>query len=136
MMKGKKRFVLTTMFLVNIIMLAVTVFPHHHHSEGVICTKQDLPDEEQCPIHHHPEDDSCCSFDCMTRFHSPTPPSHTNSKPDYVFVTTLFTDFIIEHLLQPLEKRMKDDYVFRDSLHGADFSCVTGLRAPPLTVLA
>ncbi len=90
-------------------MLVAAVIPHHHHPNGMICMKQDLPVEQQCPTHHHhPGNDSCCSSECMTRFYSPTPSVHTDSGPDYVFIATLFTDVIIEHLLRPQEKRIKE----------------------------
>lgn len=107
-MKGKKRIIVTLLFFINIIMLVAAVIPHHHHPNGMICMKQDLPVEQQCPTHHHhPGNDSCCSSECMTRFYSPTPSIHTDSGPDYVFIATLFTDVIIEHLLRPQEKRIK-----------------------------
>ena len=90
-MKGKKRIIVTLLFFINIIMLVAAVIPHHHHPNGMICMKQDLPVEQQCPTHHHhPGNDSCCSSECMTRFYSPTPSIHTDSGPDYVFIATLF----------------------------------------------
>ncbi len=71
-MKGKKRIIVTLLFFINIIMLVAAVIPHHHHPNGMICMKQDLPVEQQCPTHHHhPGNDSCCSSECMTRFYSP-----------------------------------------------------------------
>lgn len=183
-MKGKKGFIVTLLFFINIVMLVAAVFPHHHHNNGVICMKQDLPVQQQCanrnlpvqqqcpdrnstaeqqcpnqdnpcgqpcnhPNHqpcnhhssnhfpfHHPENDSCCSSECLTRFHSPIPSVQTDNGPDYVFIATLFTDVIIEHLLRPQEKRVKNYYIFRDSLHGTDTPRATSLRAPPYTVFA
>lgn len=161
-MKGKKGFIVTLLFFINIIMLVAAVFPHHHHNNGAICMKQDLPVEQQCPNQdnpcsqpcnhpdhqpcnhhssnhypfHHPENDSCCSSECLTRFHSPIPSVQTDNGPDYVFIATLFTDVIIEHLLRPQEKRVKNYYIFRDSLHGTDTPRATSLRAPPYTVFA
>lgn len=137
-MKGRKRIIVTLLFFINIIMLMAAVIPHHHHSDGMICMKQDLPVEQQCPMHHHhhPENDSCCSNECLTRFQSPVPSVHTDSDPDYVFIATLFTDVIIEHLLRPLERRVKNYYVYRDSLHGTDIPRATSLRAPPYSVFA
>ncbi|WP_303011213.1 DUF6769 family protein [uncultured Bacteroides sp.] len=136
-MKENKRTIVTLLFFINIIMLIVSVVPHHHHPNGMICLKQDLPVEQQCPKpNHHPGSDSCCSSECMTRFHSPTPSFHTDSGPDYILIATLFTDGIIEHLLKPQEKRVKNYYVYRDSLHGTDISRDAFLRAPPYSVFA
>lgn len=162
-MKGKKGFIVTLLFFINIVMLVAAVFPHHHHYNGVICMKQDLPVEQQCsnqnsaaeqqcpnqdnscnrPCNHsnhspfhHPENDSCCGSECLTRFHSPIPSVQTDNGPDYVFIATLFTDVIIEHLLRPQEKRVKNYYIFRDSLHGTDTPRATSLRAPPYSVFA
>ncbi len=136
-MKGKKRMIVILLFFINIIMLVAAVIPHHHHSNGMICMKQDLPVEQQCPMHHHPGNDSCCSSECQTRFYSPIPSSiHTDSRPDYVFIATLFTDVIIEHLLRPQEKQIKNYYAYRDSLHGTDTPRTTSLRSPPYSVFA
>ena len=127
-MKGKKRIIVTLLFFINIIMLVAAVIPHHHHPNGMICMKQDLPVEQQCPKHHHhPESDACCNSECLTRFQSSIPSIHSYSSPDYVFIATLFTDVIIEHLLRPQEKRVKNYYVFRDSLHSTDFYRATSL---------
>ena len=131
------RIIVTLLFFINIIMLVAAVIPHHHHPNGMICMKQDLPVEQQCPKHHHhPESDACCNSECLTRFQSSIPSIHSYSSPDYVFIATLFTDVIIEHLLRPQEKRVKNYYVFRDSLHGTDFYRATSLRAPPYSVFA
>lgn len=136
-MKGKKRFIVTMLFIINIIMLVAAVIPHHHHPNGMICMKQDQPVEQQCPNHHHhPASDSCCSSECMTRFHSPIPSVHTDSGPNYVFIATLFTDVIIEHLLRPQERRVKNYYIYRESLHGTKIPRTSSLRAPPSSVFA
>ena len=142
-MKGKKRIIVTLLFFINIIMLVAAVIPHHHHPDGMICMKQDLPVEQQCPMHNHhhhqnhqPGSDSCCNSECLTRFQSLIPSIHTDSGPDYVFIATLFTDVIIEHLLRPQERRVKNYYVYRDSLHGTDTPRATSLRAPPYSVFA
>lgn len=72
----------------------------------------------------------------MTRFHSPIPSVHTDSGPNYVFVATLFTDTIIEHLLRPQERRVKNYYIYREFLHGTKIPRTSSLRAPPYSVFA
>ena len=111
-MKGKKRFIVTMLFIINIIMLVAAVIPHHHHPNGMICMKQDQPVEQQCPS------------------------VHTDSGPNYVFIATLFTDVIIEHLLRPQERRVKNYYIYRESLHGTKIPRTSSLRAPPYSVFA
>ena len=136
-MKGKKRLIVTMLFFINIIMLVAAVIPHHHHPDGMICMKHDIPVEHKCPAHnHHQGTDSCCDNECMTRFQSPIPSVQTHSGPDYVFIATLFTDVIIEQLLRPQEKRIKNFYVYRDSLNGTNIPRTFSLRAPPYAVFA
>lgn len=136
-MKKNKRNIVLFLFFINIIMLIVPVIPHHHHPNGMICMKHDLPVEQQCRTHHHhPGSDSCCDSECMTRFESSTPVLQTDSGPDYVFIATLFTDQIIESILRPQEKRINNEFVYRESLHGTNISRALGLRAPPCSIFA
>lgn len=135
-MKRKNRIIAVFLLFINIIMLVAAVFPHHHHANGVICMKQDFSIEQAGPIHHHhPAQHECCSNECLTRFYSPAPTVHMNSGPDYVLITTLFTDMIIEQLLRPLERRVKNYYVYRDTLYGTDIVRTNSLRAPPMLFL-
>lgn len=155
-MRRKKSAIVTLLFVINMVMLVAAVFPHHHHPNGMICMKQDTateqqecPTEQDCPTEqqgcpscehhrhqHHPKNDACCNSECITQFHSPTPSVQTDSKPDYGIITTLFTDGIIEHLLKPQERRVKNYYVYRDSLQDADTVRTVSLRAPPYAVFA
>lgn len=132
-MKGKRKVIVTWLLFINIIMLIAAVFPHHHHYDGIICIKQDQPIEQQCPIHHHhsSENHTCCDDECMTNFQSPAPSVQTHNGPDYIIIATLFTCDIIEHLLRPLEKRVKNYCIYRDSLHGTETPHTFSLRAPP-----
>lgn len=131
----KKRYIVYVLFVISIIMLTVPLIPHHHHADGLICMKQDTTQEAQCPtpVHHHENDDPCCNDKCPTRFSSPVPSMPTDFGPQHVFITTLFTDFIIESLLRPQERRLADEHVYRESLHGTNITRVFSLRAPPCT---
>ena len=127
-----KRYIVYFLFLVSMIMLAVPAIPHHHHANGIICMKNDVTPDVQCPAHHHHSgDDPCCSDGCLTRFDSPTPSAQADNGPQYVFIAILFTDFIIENLFKPQEQRIKNYYAYRESLYGTDISRTSGLRAPP-----
>ncbi len=113
-------------------MLVVPAIPHHHHANGVICMKNDIPTDTPCPTHHHHSgSDTCCNDGCLTKFDSPTPSIEMDGSPHYVFVATLFTDLIIENLFKPQERRIKDYYAYRETLHSTVISRASGLRAPP-----
>lgn len=80
-----KRYIVSFLLFISMIMLVVPVIPHHHHADGVICMKNDLTPEPQCPKHHHPGNDSCCNDGCMTRLNSPTPSVQADNNPHYLF---------------------------------------------------
>ena len=130
-----KRYIVSFLLFISMIMLVVPVIPHHNHADGVICMKNDLTPEPQCPKHHHPGNDSCCNDGCMTRLNSPTPSVQADNNPHYLFTAILFTDFIIENLFRPQERRIKNYYAYRESLHGTAVNRAFGLRAPPYPVV-
>ncbi|MEG1563581.1 MAG: DUF6769 family protein [Bacteroides sp.] len=126
-----KRYKLILLFIVSILMLVMPVVPHHHHNSGEVCMKNDLTPEQQCPTHHH-SDDACCNSGCMARFSSSTPTVQTDcGQPHYILVATLFTDYLLEQLLRPQERQNKNNYAYRENLHGANVLRAFGLRAPP-----
>jgi hypothetical protein len=108
-----KRYILSFLLFISIIMLVVPVIPHHHH----------------------PGNDSCCNDGCMTRLNSPTPSVQADHSPHYLFTAILFTDLIIENLFKPQERRIKNYYAYRESLHSTVINCAFGLRAPPYPVV-
>ncbi len=140
--KGRIYFLL----FVSILMLAVPLVPHHHHANGVICLKNDIATEQSCcghqqqptdqqqscPGHHHSENDACCNDDCMARMETSIPASQVDlGQPAPGFVAILFTDYIIENILKPQEQRIKNYYVYRESLHGTNITRAYALRGPP-----
>lgn len=139
-MKGKRKFIVPSLLIINMLMLVTTLIPHHHHLEGSICIKRDIATEQQCPVHHvphhHPENDACCDGNCVTRVQSPSPSPQTYHGPEHVLVTTLFTDRIIEFLSHPLARRFRNYYTYLESLHSVALSHALSLRAPPSLVLA
>lgn len=117
------------------VMLVVPLIPHHHHSDGIICMKDDIK-ETECPCdhqhHHHSENDPCCTNECMTHFESPTPVEQLYEvQPQFFYITTLFTEPLLRFLTQPEERNIHRDYVYIESLHGMFITHATGLRAPP-----
>lgn len=134
MVRKRKQCILALLLFVNIIMLVIPVLPHHHHPNGMICMKHDLPADNDCPEHHHNHDsnDSCCKNECLTRFDSPRPSMHIDHGPQFILIAVLFTYDIIENLLQPQDKGLNLRYAFyRESLHGTNISRAFSLRAPP-----
>ena len=45
-----KRYIAYFLFFISMIMLIVPVIPHHHHEDGIICMKNDLPSDRCCHI--------------------------------------------------------------------------------------
>ena len=43
-----KRYIAYFLFFISMIMLIVPVIPHHHHEDGIICMKNDLPSDGCC----------------------------------------------------------------------------------------
>lgn len=129
-----KRYILSFLFFISILMLVMPVIPHHHHADGMVCMKKDMPTETECPAHnHHQQDnDACCNDECQARFHSPALMNHVDfGQPQHVFVAILFDDFIVHHLFKPQEQRIKRNYAYRENLHGTNITRAFGLRAPP-----
>lgn len=129
-----KRYILSFLFFISIFMLVVPAIPHHHHANGMICMKHDIPTQEQCPDHnHHQQDnDACCNDECQARFHSPAPTAQADfGQPQHLFVAILFDNLILQNLFRPQEQRIKSGYAYLESLHGANIVRAFGLRAPP-----
>lgn len=118
--------------VISMVMLIVPLIPHHHHSNGIICMKDDIRDTE-CPCdHHHPDDDPCCTSDCMTQFESPVPTSQPDGmQPQHIYSITLFTEPLLRFITQPGERGFRRDHVYPESLYGTFIACAAGLRAPP-----
>lgn len=119
------------------IILAVPVIPHHHHEDGMICTKNGLPSDGCC--HHQ---DACNEHCCYgagyttTHFLQQTPsPNSSNIQPRSVWATTLSAEPLLK-LLTPLDETgIRQESTYLESLHGTLITRATKLRALP-SVLA
>jgi hypothetical protein len=129
----KKRYIVNLLLFVNMLVLMAAVIPHHHH-EGIVCLKQDITqdDPQDATTHHHPQDDACCNNGCLTHLFSSTLAAHTDTTPIPVLILTLFTSYIIGHLLRPRERHVKPYYIYRETLHGIEKQRSVPLRAPPV----
>lgn len=135
-----KRALTSFLIFVSILMLAVPVIPHHHHTNGLMCMKNDIT-SDCCDCAHHPENNApfshhCCeNTHCATAFFTPNAPTDNDCdfRPTYLWVSTLFYEPVFELLLLPEEKKQEQSSFYIESLHGIRIATSTGLRAPPAT---
>lgn len=128
----KKRYIAYFLFFISMIMLVVPVIPHHHHDNGLICMKNDIP-AEGCCHHQGPcKEHCCCDTGCITvHFFQQAPNSDHDINPDFLWVTTLFSEPILALLSLPEESSIGTEPVYIESLHGTFITRASGLRAPP-----
>lgn len=134
-MEKKKKYIVYLLFLVSIIMLAVPVFPHHHHADGFICMKNDVEPSCHIPHHHHPAGHPNCCHDkgcIVSHFLQRTPRTERQApvlKP--VLLPAALSPFI-RQLAAFDEPCLSDSYSpYIESLHGVYIVRASGLRAPP-----
>lgn len=129
----KKRYIAYFLFFISMIMLVVPVIPHHHHDNGMICMKNDIPAEGCCQHQGPCSEHCCCDTGCMTTHFFQQTPNSDNSDvhPDLVWVTTLFSEPILRLLSLPEEAGTGYESVYIVSLHGTFITRASGLRAPP-----
>ena len=104
-----KRYIAYFLFFISMIMLTVPVIPHHHHEDGMICMKNDLPSDGCCQHQGPCSEHCCCDTGCMTtHFFQQTPNSdNSNLHPCFVWVNTLFTEPLLKLLALPEETDRK-----------------------------
>lgn len=135
-MEKEKKYIIYLLLMVSIIMLAVPVFPHHHHADGHICMKNDV--EPSCchtPHHHHPAGHPNCCHDkgCIaSHFVQRTPRTERQApvlKP--VLLPAVLSTFLRQLYAfgEPCQPVSYSPYI--ESLHGDYIARASGLRAPP-----
>lgn len=132
-----KRYIAYFLFFISMLVLVVPVIPHHHHEDGTICMKSDLPSDGCC---HHQDacSEHCCyGAGCMTtHFYQQAPnPDQHSLQPGFVWVNTLLPELLFKFPALSEETRIRQVFVYIESLHGTFITRATGLRAPP-SVLA
>lgn len=128
----KKLYTAYFLFFISMIMLVIPVIPHHHHADGLICMKNDIA-KNCCEHRQIPNNDHCCcDTGCVTTyFVQQTPSSDDAIQPDAPWVVILFFEPLSRLLVLPDDDVDRQDYIFRESLHGTFITRATGLRAPP-----
>lgn len=146
-MKQKRKNILAYFLLaVSILVLTVTVFPHHHHDlhfcpitfceqcHSWSCSCEHETSEDFA--HHHTGDQSCKTT-CVTQFHYLTPSdSHHNTGADYTFFTFIYPLLHQLEILFRAEDSPEPDIYYLEKLHTQLFTASVGLRAPPFMVLS
>ncbi len=133
-MEKEKKYIVYLLFLVSIIMLAVPVFPHHHHADGLICMKNDV-EPSCCHTPHHPAGHPNCCHDkgCIaSHFVQRTPRTERQApvlKP--VLLPAVLSTFLRQLYAfgEPCQPVSYSPYI--ESLHGVYIARASGLRAPP-----
>ena len=145
--KNKRKNILAYFLLaVSILVLAVTVFPHHHHGMHFCpITFCEQCDSWSCSCehesaedfaHHHPGDQSC-KISCVTQFYYLTPVNlNQYTDADYTFFMLIYPLFRQLEILYQAEDSDESDIYYLEKLHARLFHASVGLRAPPFSVLA
>lgn len=128
-----RRHIAYLLFVVNILMLAVPVIPHHHHADGILCMKSDI--EAGCCNHsaNKAGEHCCCNTGCITTHFFQQRPTldidFTHTFPDNTpfYSASLLSPFIF---LTP-SGQLRENTTYMEVLHGTFFTRAKGLRAPP-----
>ena len=135
-MEKEKKYIIYLLLMVSIIMLAVPVFPHHHHADGHICMKNDV--EPSCchtPHHHHPAGHPNCCHDkgCIaSHFVQRTPRTERQAPAPRPVLLPASLIALIGQLSVSDDFYQTTSYSpYIESLHGDYIARASGLRAPP-----
>ena len=127
------------LLVASILMLAVAVFPHHHHAERLClkadwctCTSADASCEGHC-THSTDTGNHGCTISCATHFafgHQQL--SRSDVSPDFTFSFLIYPMLsLLEHLQAGSDRSDDSDSVYIEKLHSRQWMAAWGLRAPP-----
>lgn len=135
----RKRYIPFFLLVVSLLMMAVPVFPHHHHANGLLCMKNDIGPHccQQHPSETGSETHCCCETGCIAHHFFQQMPTDMRTSP-HPAVSELIP-FLSPLLLRLAASRAiapKGDIpIYIESLHGTLIAHATGLRAPPVSLL-
>lgn len=129
----KKQKLAWLLLSVCMLMLAVAVFPHHHHRDFSLCVscEQTSCEDCDCPGCTHESENKDCGVSCLTSFKCRVPSQLDGIQPCYSFVVVLsgITELLRIRLFDEVKTEL---YICRiDSLYMADYQGIYALRAPP-----
>lgn len=125
------------LLVVSILMLGVPVVPHHHHTGGLLCMRNDegrggcqnRDGQADTPEH------CCCHTGCITTHFFQQRPTvdtgwqHPAPAGDACFLPSLLA--ILPEAAPDVSRRQGHTFHYIESLHGTLIARAKGLRAPP-----
>lgn len=124
------RISILAVFIAVIIMLVVSVLPHHHHADGRLCLHPTT--ETKAPASHG---NAQCGSDCVARF-SQVQRQHVHTyQCSHVLAAILapvqlFTEAVSMSSLSAVLPQL----VYVEQLHGVFLTHTSGMRAPPVSI--
>ena len=143
-MRNKRKNIIAYFLLaISILVLMVTVFPHHHHGLHfcpiTLCEECDTwgcSCEHEADADAHEQGDQSCKTTCVTQLHYLTPADlNQYTDADYTFFTLIYPLLHQLEILFQTEDNPEPDIYYLEKLHARLFHSSVGLRAPPFMVL-
>ncbi len=141
-MEGRRKYIAYFLVAVSILVLMVSVCPHHHHGNQfclsarcTVCMQDNCTDAH----HHCGEEQGCehaCTFACLTQFHYLTPDWHTHEDVNCDFFTILLP--LLSEVIFSFSFDQPADFegFYLERLHALHLISSVGLRAPPFMMLS
>jgi len=130
------------LLVVSMIMLGVPVAPHHHHTDGLLCMKNDISDtccEKPVEKSGQEQEHCCCHTGCITthffqqRSDTDTGWMHPTPHGTPCFLPACLSTLSVD-LPAPNRWKKKRIPYYIESLHSTLIMRAAGLRAPPSTL--
>ena len=140
-MERRRQYMAYFLFAVSILVLMVSVFPHHHHG-GKFCVSShcEMCMEEGCACSHHctPESgcEHTCKSTCLTHLYYLNPDLQDAGMilPSFfTLILPLLSDIVFA---VPLDNSIDCETYYLERLHSLHLTSSVGRRAPPFMVLS
>lgn len=124
--------------LISLWMLIVPVIPHHHHADGMLCMKGNLPITTTCDdTSNEPagEEHCCCNTGCIaTHFFQQAPATHHTWTHPSATPLLLCHDALSAALIPQASERqlLRSGWYYRGILYNQYIRRAIGMRAPPV----
>lgn len=117
------------------LMWVVPVVPHHHHTDGQICMKDDMHDgcRHQHDNHHEGHHHGCSDKGCITTHFFQQLPASNQRQADFEQVpsTPFVAPILLTDLQLPTSCHHCTHHGYIEWLHSTSIQRAMGLRAPP-----